>query len=359
LYFYFIRSARLLQPEEDVEKLDETQWIENLGDKMPQHLVRQRGPCRSHLLAARFSKLSFGGASMHTRTQGILAYLLIAFGIAWVNWEIVLRHGFSVSSPLNYPGSFAPAIAAFVVRKWISREGFADSGLRLNLRKWRYYLVAWLLPLALVGWIVVLAPLLGLGKPDYSCARGITYMIHAGISPSKLGHPWLLVVFLPIQAILATPVLFGEEFGWRGYLQPKLFPGSPVVSAVVTGLIWAAWHLPVNLRGYNFPDHPYIGSLIVFPLGAIFLSVIFGWLFLRAGSIWSSSLAHAAFNVIGGTVILLLFGGTSLLFISPGGILALIPLGALSSWIVFTGQLKSTASQPSESALAQAVRAGV
>ncbi len=185
-------------------------------------------------------------------------------------------------------------------------------------------------------------------------------MIHAGISPSKLGHPWLLVAFLPIQAILATPVLFGEEFGWRGYLQPKLFPGSPVVSAVVTGLIWAAWHLPVNLRGYNFPDHPYIGSLIVFPLGAIFLSVIFGWLFLRAGSIWSSSLAHAAFNGVGLGLILLLFGGeSSLLLISPAGILALIPLGALSAWIVFTGQLKPAMSQPSENALAQAVRGGV
>ncbi len=297
---------------------------------------------------------------MNTRTKGILAYLLIAFGIAWINWEIVLRHGFSVSSPLNYPGSFAPAIAAFVVRKWISREGFADAGLRLNLRKWRYYLVAWLLPLALVGWIVVLAPLLGLGKPDYSFARGITYMIHAGISPSKLGHPWLLVAFLPIQAILATPVLFGEEFGWRGYLQPKLFPGSPVVSAVVTGLIWAAWHLPMNLRGSSFPDHPYIGGLILFPVGGIFLSVIFGWLFLQTRSIWSSSLAHAAFNGVGLGLILLLFGGeSSLLLISPAGILALIPLGALSAWIVFTGQLKPAMSQPSENALAQAVRGGV
>ena len=32
------------------------------------------------------------------------------------------------------PVVFVPAIATFVVRKWITREGFADAGLRLNLR---------------------------------------------------------------------------------------------------------------------------------------------------------------------------------------------------------------------------------
>jgi hypothetical protein len=90
--------------------------------------------------------------------------------MAWAIWEIVIRLGISVRSPLfqiaGLPAAFAPAIAAFVVRKWITREGFADAGLRLDLRKWPYYLVAWLLPLLVVGCIVVLSPLLGLGRPD-------------------------------------------------------------------------------------------------------------------------------------------------------------------------------------------------
>jgi len=41
------------------------------------------------------------------------------------------------------PGTFSPAIAAFIVRKWVTHEGFGDAGLRSNLKtKWRYYLVA-------------------------------------------------------------------------------------------------------------------------------------------------------------------------------------------------------------------------
>jgi len=100
--------------------------------------------------------------------KGVIAYLLIAFGMAWACWEVPIRLGISISNALFFKtallvGAFAPAIAAFVVRKWITREGFADAGLRLNLRKWPYYLVALLLPLVVVGCIVVLAPLFGIG----------------------------------------------------------------------------------------------------------------------------------------------------------------------------------------------------
>ena len=83
---------------------------------------------------------------------------------------------------------------------------------------------------------------------------------------------------------------------------------STVLSAVVTGVIWAAWHVPVLVRGYAFPDNPYSG-LPVFLGSAVLLSIIFGWLRLKTGSIWSTSLAHAATNVVGGQMTFLLFSG--------------------------------------------------
>ncbi len=264
--------------------------------------------------------------------------------MAWVIWEIVIRLGISVSSPLfqiaGFPAAFAPAVAAFVVRKWITREGFTDAGLRLNLRKWPYYLVAWLLPLLVVGCIVVLSPPLGLGRPDFTLVRGLKYLMPARVAAHAASPTLVRLLPLLITAILAVPIFFGEEFGWRGYLQLRLIPERPVWSAVTTGLIWSAWHLPVNLRGYAFPDHPLVGALLVFSVAAIFLSIIFGWLFFQTGSIWSSCLAHSAMNVIGASLTLLFFaGGASLLFVLDIGILAWIPLGALSAWIVSTGQL--------------------
>ncbi len=98
------------------------------------------------------------------------------------------------------PGAFAPAIAAFIVRKCIIREGFADAGLRPNFGKWPYYIVAWLLPLVVVGCIVILASLLGLGKPDFSLVRGVKYLGLTGV-PVSLSRPvWMLIGGLPISA---------------------------------------------------------------------------------------------------------------------------------------------------------------
>ena len=98
-----------------------------------------------------------------------------------------------------------------------------------------------------------------------------------------------------IIALLAIPILFGEEFGWRGYLQLRLLADHPSVAAVATGVKWSLWHLPLNLRGYNFPDHPILGML-VFTVSAIMLSIIFGWLRTKTGSIGSASLGHSATN---------------------------------------------------------------
>jgi membrane protease YdiL (CAAX protease family) len=139
-----------------------------------------------------------------------------------------------------------------------------------------------------------------------------------------------------------TPVLWGEEFGWRGYLQIRLFADRPTLAAVLTGLIWSVWHLPVNLIGYN--DIGNLGfGMVLFTIGTMMTSVIFGWFQERTGSNWAASLAHAANNGLGGTLAMLLFqGGENYSWVSYGGILSLVPLSLFCAWIVVSRQ----ASQP-------------
>jgi membrane protease YdiL (CAAX protease family) len=281
-----------------------------------------------------------------TATRGVISFLLLAFGIAWISWEIPIRLGVSLHNPLFQlvilPGAFAPAIAAIVVRQWITREGFADAGLRLHLRKWPYYLVGWLLPLVVTACIVILAIVLELGQPDFTLRRALAVLApgNAGALPTIPAYLWAVIpVQLLITALIATPLLWGEEFGWRGYLQLRLLAKRPLLAAIATGVIWGMWHLPLNIRGYNFPDHPLLG-LLVFPVSTTLISIIFGWLRLRTGSIWASSLAHAATNSVGGSLTVLLFaGGPGLIFVGYLGILSWIPLGALCAWIVLTGQI--------------------
>jgi membrane protease YdiL (CAAX protease family) len=287
---------------------------------------------------------------MDTRTKGIFWYLLIAFVPAWLMWEGAILLGLNPSNPITFqfvalPGAFCPAVASIVVRKWITREGFADAGLRLNLRRgWRFYLVGWLLPIPVIAIIIGLSVAFGVASPDFSFHSAFdrfSQMMPGTQVPSvpagfAIGLPFLLLA----QSLVFSPLLWGEEFGWRGYLQLRLFPSRPLAAAVATGIIWGVWHLPINIQGYNFPGHPVIG-MFVFTVSTIVLSIVFGWLRRRTGSVWASSLAHAATNSVGGGMLTLLFAGADPLFVGYLGLLALIPLGALAIWIAASGQLKA------------------
>jgi membrane protease YdiL (CAAX protease family) len=276
---------------------------------------------------------------MSQRSKGIVTYVFLAYAIAWILWQIPLQMGITPRDfrfqLLILPGSFGPAIAAIVVRRWITREGFADAGLRLNLRRsWPYYLIGWLLPLGVVVVITLLAALLRLGQPD-------------------LRYALLASVQTLVMALVATPLLWGEEFGWRSYLQIRLLAERPVLAALATGVIWSLWHLPINLNGYNFPGQPPLVGLLLFTVATIILSVIFGWIRLRSDSIWAASLAHAATNVVGASLILAFFAGQESAFVAYLGILGWIPLGAVALWIVLSGRLRpGTVEGPSLAAAA-------
>ncbi len=291
--------------------------------------------------------------------KGVIAYLALAFGIAWAGWEIPIRmlHLDVTSRQFQLyalPGAFAPAIAALIVRG-LTPGGFKDAKLRLPpFSKWPYFLFALALPLVVVAVIAGEAKLAGYLPAGFDFLKAI-----GGVVPEtarstqeataaqlvKLG-PWLIPALIG-TAIVSTPALWGEEFGWRGYLQPRLFPGRPLAAALATGVIWAVWHFPIILRGYDYgPEQGVIGcgALIV---AAILLSIIFGWLVERTGSIWSSSLAHSATNAVGGSLTLLWFAGAhNEAMTSYAGALAWPPLLAVCLLILLFGYRK----RPSEPA---------
>ena len=284
---------------------------------------------------------------MSDKNKGIIYYLAITFGLAWLIWGVPLLFGaLALSSGfqiIQILGAFAPALAAAVVRGWITREGFADSGLNLRIKdNWRYYLVALLLPFGITAIVMMLAVLFQVGQPDFSLSLYFKATVPPDQQPPAPGfNIWIgLILQLMVNSLVTTPFLFGEEFGWRGYLQTRLFADSPIASAVITGFLWGIWYLPLNLAGYNYDGHPILGS-VVFLVTAIFLSIIFGWLFVQTKGIWVPSLAHAAANSIGVSLLQVLFAGRAdLLFVGYYGILSWVPLGATCAWIISTGRLQ-------------------
>lgn len=87
-----------------------------------------------------------------------------------------------------------------------------------------------LAPGSLVAWVGALLPLavaLGLGV-----ARGV-----------PLPGGGLLLGLVAMNLIMGP---LGEELGWRGYLLPRLVPELGLVgAALVVGVVWALWHLPL------------------------------------------------------------------------------------------------------------------
>lgn len=273
-------------------------------------------------------------------------FLAIAFGLSWSYWAILWLAGVSTNSLLwqfwLLPGAFAPALACLIVRRWVTREGFADVGHRLNLRShWGYYLFAWLSPLAVTAVIVLLALGLNISQPDFSLQQFFQTYVPQADAAAIPDHVLIIATWgTLIQAVLvATPVVWGEEFGWRGYLQLRLFAQHPLKAAIATGLIWGVWHAPLTLMGYEQYENPILG-LLIFPVFTVWLSIIFGWLRLKTQSLWAVCLAHGATNAIGASLTLMLFGGgTNWTWVGYNGILAWIPLGAISMWIVCSDRL--------------------
>lgn len=272
---------------------------------------------------------------------GIVAYLLLAFGLAWGSWWILLPK--TATGEIGHyqlyllPGAFAPALATFIVRKWITREGFGDAGLGLHLSQWRYYLIAWLLPLFVLAFIVLGAMVLRIAHPDFSMAKGLARLApHARLPAAVSGIiGFLMPLQLLVTAPLAAPLLFGEEFGWRGYLQLRLFARWPTLAAVSTGVIWGLWHLPIILRGGEYPGITPVIATSVFCAGTVMVSIVFGWLRRRSGSVWVTSLAHSATNAIGGSLTVLWFPDpSSWLLVGYLGVLSWIPFGLISVLII-------------------------
>ena len=273
---------------------------------------------------------------MTSKTKGVLWFLGITFGLAWLCELGALLLGFSLTNlAVQLPVAFSPAIAAVIVRRWITGEGFRDAGNSLRLRSgWFYYLMAAILPMMGILVPVALVALLGLYRPDFTALRGLFFGVELPV--------WGVMLLLTGVCVLLAPVFWGEEFGWRSYLQLRLWSERPLLSAVVTGLIWGAWHYPLAFTGYSDNPNVALAILLNFTLANVLLAIVLAWLRLRSGSVWPACIAHAGNNLIVGTLADVPFVEGGKLDPSVVALLLLSPLAAICAWIVLGGQLKAT-----------------
>jgi membrane protease YdiL (CAAX protease family) len=111
------------------------------------------------------------------------------------------------------------------------------------------------------------------------------------------GLPRLLAVLLLIGVPISAVLAFGEEFGWRGYLLPRLLPLGELNAAGLVALVWGPWHLPVLLVGLNYPGENIIALLGTFMLSVLMLSILHTRVYVASGgSLVLVALLHGSLN---------------------------------------------------------------
>jgi uncharacterized protein len=263
--------------------------------------------------------------------QGILAFVLLVLVLTWPAEIMALLKGVrfdSGSVTVDQTAAFLliavniiPAFAAWIVRATATKEGFATAGLRVG--PWQYYVLSWLA----VPWIYVLV--YGL-----SLALGVGHVNPGFARLSPLQISWALAASLSIFLLPGLIPAFGLQFGWTGFMLPKLLPLGLWPATVGYGLMWGVWQLPLAVAGYIYSGRPLGFVLIV--LFTCALAMIEGALRIRSGSLFLSTFFEAVFSTQARGVVPIFVIVLQPLFGGIAGVTGIVVLGAIGAWLLAT-----------------------
>jgi membrane protease YdiL (CAAX protease family) len=118
-----------------------------------------------------------------------------------------------------------------------------------------------------------------------------------------------LYTVIPMFIFLTLAAGIGEEFGWRGFLLPRLQTRhNALVSGLIVGVMWAIWHTPLFfIKGtiqYDFRlQGGLLPAILAYSLFVIVNSVQFTWVFNNTrGSVLMAAVMHGAMNTWGGYI---------------------------------------------------------
>lgn len=215
------------------------------------------------------------------------SFLIITFGFTW----LILLPGVLASQgvlALSLPmyalvalAQFGPSLTAFLLT-------YRNEGKAGVQRLWRSALDfhiggRWL------AVVFLLMPALAAAALGMRVATG-------GRIPELplLSQPIAIVPLFLFTFLLSGPV--PEEFGWRGYLLPRLQSRwSALIASVTVGFFWWLWHLPASLmqgvaQSY-LPQGPYLLWIVAF-------SVLMTWVYNNTGgNLLAMLIFHTMANV--------------------------------------------------------------
>lgn len=103
---------------------------------------------------------------------------------------------------------------------------------------------------------------------------------------------WTYLVSLFINFFLAAAAFFGEEYGWRYYLQPIMQRRFGLRGGVLLlGVVWGLWHLPIDFFYYTTPDMGLI-ACVSQQITCIFIGIFLAYVYMKTENIWVPVAVH-------------------------------------------------------------------
>ena len=249
----------------------------------------------------------------------ILRFIVLSFSISWASALAMKLFNIPYGSMASlvviaicYMGG--PAIATFILQKFVYKESFTRYGWTISHRKKIWFLYTPLTFIALIGATLGVIALLGntgiipqFGSIDMSYehfSKQLTalYLESNGISNLSIPavSPLLILVIILLGGIIGgstlnLPVMFGEEFGWRGLMLTETRKMGFLKSNLLIGFVWGIWHAPIITMGHNYPNHPITGIAMMCMM-TMAIAPVFAWLRVKSGSILDACMLHGMIN---------------------------------------------------------------
>lgn len=238
-----------------------------------------------------------GASAARVDWRAATAYVLVAYALMWLVclplW--VTGHGLDTPGALVIigVGMWSPALASWLVCRflthtpWLARVGLRSGVLFRAVA--RLAVAGFGLVTASMVIATVLGGMTGLADLDVVGLSGARRLL-TGLPPvTSMPPPVVLVAVGVAGTVIASftvnaAVALGEEVGWRGYLVPALLPLGRARAVILTGVIWAGWHAPIVLLGYDYAGSGRGVALVALAGFTIVVGTLLAWLRVRADS---------------------------------------------------------------------------
>jgi len=242
--------------------------------------------------------------------KSLIAFLVVV-SLLSAGYVVAMKLASQIGAYLAQAYMLIPALSALIVRAFFDERRFTDANLRLGRLK--HYLQFWLFGLGITVLYFASYTALGAGEWDLS---GSTFLANlseqmaavgqdmAGSLPPGMTPQTMLLIFFVggLTVFNITPGLltgFGEEFGWRGLMFPRMYEIRPWVAFVIGGLIWYVWHIPLGLvvPQQVWPTaREQVMLAVPMAIGSICTFTYLAYVYVKTRSVFVTAFAHIVMN---------------------------------------------------------------